>query len=140
MKFLAMTAMKAPEANQIIARPAASMNAQVNATLAPPSLSGAWPKTSRVATKAAANALNVSQTGLHARSVDSKELKAIIAPKPTVLKAAPIPGSQTWDKTLINPVGEPCCAGMEGNQATVSTARSGRTIVITATAMKPPLA
>ena len=40
--------MKALEANQIIARPAASMNAQVNATLAPPNLSGAWPKKSRV--------------------------------------------------------------------------------------------
>jgi hypothetical protein len=52
--------------------------------------------------RATAKALKASQTGLQPRSAESKELKAIIAPKSTPLNAEPNSGIQTAPATLMN--------------------------------------
>src|SRR6476646_6284059 len=61
----------------------------------------------RAATRDVAKALNKSQTGFQLRWADSKELKAIIVPKPMLLSAEPNPGIHTalatlrkWDRGL----------------------------------------
>ena len=113
------------DANQIRAKPAASMNTQTSATLAPPSLSDVWPRNKRAATKAIAKALKVSQRGLQPRSAESSELKAIIAPKPTLLNAEPNPGSQTAPSTFMSPTWAPRGAGTVDSGVTSNIVMSG---------------
>jgi hypothetical protein len=72
----------------------------------------------RAATSETANAVNTSQTGLHPRCAARSELKAMIAPNPTLLSAALKPGSQTAPATLLNAGLTPSWVGTGDNKAT----------------------
>src|ERR1700712_2968100 len=63
--------------------------------------------------------------GFQLRSADSKELKAIIVPKPMLLSAEPRPGIQTVAATLRRWERAPRCGGNAAKGAAMSMASSG---------------
>ena len=92
-----MTAVSAP---QISSWPAASMITHTSATLAPPILSGRWPKNRRAPMKATPNAVKASEALPQSLAANSRAMKAVMTPKPTLDRARPMPGAQTALSTL----------------------------------------
>ena len=112
------------------------MITQISASFAPPILSAKWPKNMRAATKAIANAVKPLQAS-QPRVTKSSPTNAVIAPKPTLLSAAPHPGSHTAARTLVNAGWTRAAGAARLSGATTSRVRSGSTIVPSAIAPKP---
>ena len=124
-------------ASQISAWPAASIGTQTNATLAPPILSGRWPKIRRPAIKVMLKTVKASQAWPQPCCAKSSTMNVVIAPKPTLLSAKPRPGTQTAPTTLVN-AGRTWGADATGRRrATSSKLTSGISVVASAIAAKP---
>src|SRR6476620_649303 len=86
--------------------------------------------------KAVAKVVKAGQAS-QPRATKSRALKAVIAPKPMLLKADATPGTQTTAMTFITPA---CTRAMDGTRssgATNSSVSTGRNVVANATATKP---
>ena len=86
--------------------------------------------------KTTANAVKAGQ-GAQPCATKSRALKAVTAPNPTLLKADPMPGSQTNDITFSTP---PRIRGVTGTPRagmSSSNVARGSTVVASATPPKP---
>ena len=127
-------------ASQIIAWPAASISTQTSATLAPPILSGRWPKKIRPSMKATLKLVKGSQAGDQPRWAKSSAMNVTIAPKPTPLSAKPRPGTHTAPATSAKAARALRVDATARNDATSGRVTSGINIVASAIAAKPSAA
>ena len=73
----------------------------------------------------------------HPRETKSRALKAVIAPNPMLLSAAPRPGTQTTATTFMRPAGARTADGTPRSGTMQSNVTSGSSIVMSANALKP---
>jgi len=71
------------------------------------------------------------------RATNRSALKAVMAPKPMLLSAAPTPGPHTETMTFMRPVCKRGIAGMPCNGTMQSNVASGSSVVASAIAEKP---
>jgi TRAP-type uncharacterized transport system substrate-binding protein len=73
----------------------------------------------------------------HPLATNDSALKAVIAPNPMLLSAAPTPGTQTEAMTFMRPVCKRGTGEMLRSGTTKSSVATGSSIVVSATAVKP---
>src|SRR5207302_1754129 len=101
-----------------------------------PSRSARWPSARRVRMKAAANSVKAGHAA-HPRATNSRAPNAVIAPKPTLLKADATPGTHTAAITFMRPAWARGVDWTRASGATNARVAIGRSVVASAMAAKP---